>query len=348
MACFRAAGAFVRCRRAWVASQRTATRVRALTIRQAGAGRCRGDEKLFSRRSSAQGHPRPRADGHLQRHARFVQRRRPSTSRPRRRARGWTSSSPRGPTSSTSAASRRGPARRAGAGAGAARARPRAWCVTRSSAARACRSTPRAPEVAAACLDAGRLRRQRRVVPARRGARPRRRRVGRGARPHARPRHAEGHAGLQPLPGRRLRRRGARRVRRVGERGRAGARPRACARDAIVMDPGLGFAKNARHSLELLARLGELVARGRRAGRRRARAASRSSPRRRRRTSPARSRAPRRVDRGGAPRGARGRVASCACTTCARRARPSTSSAPRSSGAPSDRRASRRRGREEA
>jgi dihydropteroate synthase len=30
-------------------------------------------------------------------------------------------------------------------------------------------------------------------------------------------------------------------------------------RDAIVMDPGFGFAKNARHSVELLARLGEIV-----------------------------------------------------------------------------------------
>ncbi len=32
-------------------------------------------------------------------------------------------------------------------------------------------------------------------------------------------------------------------------------------RDALVMDPGLGFAKNARHSLELLARTAELCAR---------------------------------------------------------------------------------------
>ncbi|MGH7295387.1 MAG: dihydropteroate synthase, partial [Polyangiaceae bacterium] len=32
-------------------------------------------------------------------------------------------------------------------------------------------------------------------------------------------------------------------------------------RAALVMDPGLGFAKNARHSLELLRRTGELVAR---------------------------------------------------------------------------------------
>jgi dihydropteroate synthase len=32
-------------------------------------------------------------------------------------------------------------------------------------------------------------------------------------------------------------------------------------REALVMDPGLGFAKNARHSLELLRRTGELVAR---------------------------------------------------------------------------------------
>jgi len=37
------------------------------------------------------------------------------------------------------------------------------------------------------------------------------------------------------------------------------ARSAGVARDAVVMDPGLGFAKNARHSLELLARLGEVV-----------------------------------------------------------------------------------------
>ncbi len=37
------------------------------------------------------------------------------------------------------------------------------------------------------------------------------------------------------------------------------ARSAGVARDAIVMDPGFGFAKNARHSLELLARLGEVV-----------------------------------------------------------------------------------------
>lgn len=33
-------------------------------------------------------------------------------------------------------------------------------------------------------------------------------------------------------------------------------------REELVLDPGLGFAKNARHSLELCARLGELVALG--------------------------------------------------------------------------------------
>jgi dihydropteroate synthase len=32
-------------------------------------------------------------------------------------------------------------------------------------------------------------------------------------------------------------------------------------RDALIMDPGLGFAKNARHSLELLRRIDEIVAR---------------------------------------------------------------------------------------
>jgi len=37
------------------------------------------------------------------------------------------------------------------------------------------------------------------------------------------------------------------------------ARCAGVARDAVVMDPGLGFAKNARHSLELLARLDEVV-----------------------------------------------------------------------------------------
>src|SRR5260370_31274802 len=35
---------------------------------------------------------------------------------------------------------------------------------------------------------------------------------------------------------------------------------RGVARHAMIMDPGLGFAKNARHSAELLARLGEIVA----------------------------------------------------------------------------------------
>jgi dihydropteroate synthase len=41
----------------------------------------------------------------------------------------------------------------------------------------------------------------------------------------------------------------------------AAERARSCGvpRDALVMDPGLGFAKNARHSFELLQRLGELV-----------------------------------------------------------------------------------------
>jgi dihydropteroate synthase len=33
-------------------------------------------------------------------------------------------------------------------------------------------------------------------------------------------------------------------------------------RESLVLDPGLGFAKNARHSLELCARLGELCATG--------------------------------------------------------------------------------------
>jgi dihydropteroate synthase len=37
------------------------------------------------------------------------------------------------------------------------------------------------------------------------------------------------------------------------------ARSAGVARDAVVMDPGLGFAKNARHSLELLARIDEVV-----------------------------------------------------------------------------------------
>jgi dihydropteroate synthase len=37
------------------------------------------------------------------------------------------------------------------------------------------------------------------------------------------------------------------------------ARSAGVARDAVVMDPGFGFAKNARHSLELLARLDEVV-----------------------------------------------------------------------------------------
>jgi dihydropteroate synthase len=37
------------------------------------------------------------------------------------------------------------------------------------------------------------------------------------------------------------------------------ARAAGVAPDAVVMDPGLGFAKNARHSLELLARLDEIV-----------------------------------------------------------------------------------------
>jgi dihydropteroate synthase len=38
------------------------------------------------------------------------------------------------------------------------------------------------------------------------------------------------------------------------------ARVMGVARHAMVMDPGLGFAKNARHSADLLARLGEIVA----------------------------------------------------------------------------------------
>ena len=42
----------------------------------------------------------------------------------------------------------------------------------------------------------------------------------------------------------------------AAERGRSAGVPRR----ALAMDPGLGFAKNGRHSLELLVRLGELVA----------------------------------------------------------------------------------------
>jgi dihydropteroate synthase len=42
----------------------------------------------------------------------------------------------------------------------------------------------------------------------------------------------------------------------AAERARSAGVPR----DALVMDPGFGFAKNARHSLELLARLREMVA----------------------------------------------------------------------------------------
>jgi dihydropteroate synthase len=47
----------------------------------------------------------------------------------------------------------------------------------------------------------------------------------------------------------------------LDEWGAAAERARAAgvARDALVMDPGLGFAKNARQSAELLARLGEIV-----------------------------------------------------------------------------------------
>ncbi len=43
------------------------------------------------------------------------------------------------------------------------------------------------------------------------------------------------------------------------EEAAARARSAGVPREALVMDPGLGFAKNARHSAELLARLGEVV-----------------------------------------------------------------------------------------
>ena len=52
----------------------------------------------------------------------------------------------------------------------------------------------------------------------------------------------------------------ARRAARARARARAArSRAAACAAERVWLDPGLGFSKNARHSLELLARLRELA-----------------------------------------------------------------------------------------
>ena len=249
----------------------------------------------------------------------------------RRRALGWTSSWRRGPTSSTWAGSRRAPA--------PSRCRPRCrsvgcstWCVTRPAAARASRSTPTTPEVAAACLDAGACvvndvsclldGALARVVAASGAAL---------VLMHARGTQKE-MPGLQPVPRRRVRRRRPRRVRRVGDGGRAGAlrgraratrsswTPASASRRtrAIASSSWRASARSSVRSAVPVAvgasRKSFLAVAGEAAGVRNPRAPRRPSgsapPSRRPCTPPAQ-----------APR-------SFACTTCVRRARRSTSSAP--------------------
>ena len=299
------------------------------TDRQARVAATRG---FSAGARSRKGHPGRCADGRLQRHAGLVQRRRPSTFAPRPRARAWTSSSREGADIVDIGGESTRPGAEPVPAARADRPRPRGGALRGRAAARASRSTRRSPEVAAACLDAGASRGERRVVPARRGAR-----AGRARRSGAALvlMHARGHAGARcagfsALPGRRLRRRrratSSREWERAAERARCA---RASPREALVMDPGLGFAKNARQSLELLRAPRRSSSRAVGRPRRRRgepqvvpRACARSP------TPPTPARAPRRFGRGRPPRRAARAPPSSASTTCARRARPSTSSAP--------------------
>ena len=232
-----------------------------------------------------------RADGGLQRHAGLVQRRR---ALPRRGG----GASPRGRAAGGGGRPRRRGGRVDAPGAAPVPAREqlaRVLEVVRYAAGRgACVSIDTAsPEVAAACLDAGACAVN--DVSCLRDAELARVAAASGAAlvlMHARGTQEE-MRGFSAYPDDAYGDVVEDVLRRVGGRGVAGA-GRGLARDALVMDPGLGFAKNARQSLELLASHG----RDRRAPwtcpSPSARAASRSSPSADRRHRPGRApRAPR-------------------------------------------------------
>ena len=218
-----------------------------------------------ARRLSTAGEPRRHApDGGRQRDARLVLGRRalPRRSEPRSRT-GWRWSA-RAPRSSTSAANRRAPA--------PSRSPPRRSCAACSPSCEGLAGAARAagPQisidtrkaaVARAALEAGASARQRRQRPARR---PRRwRRSSPSAASTCCLMHMRGEprddAGRAALRRRRRRRqgvpRGAPRVRRCAP---------GIARERILLDPGIGFGKTEQHNLELLRRLDELRALGRR------------------------------------------------------------------------------------
>ena len=229
-------------------------------------------------------------DGHHQRHARLVLRRRPRARRTREvdevvaRGRGAGTRVRRGrrARSSTSAPSRRG--RRTAYGehpAGRRRAtrppsRSRSWPRWRAAFG----------DRALVSIDTIKGRWRAQALAA--GATHRQRRVGRAARPgHGRRRRRGGRApgadaqqGGGRVPRRRLRRGG-----RAGSRRRS-TTPlrRGVARDRLIVDPGIGFGKTPEHSIELLHRLGRAEGRARRpaaAGRHQPQAIHRRAARRR-------------------------------------------------------------------
>ena len=185
---------------------------------------------------------------------------------------------PRARTSSTSAASRRGRARRRCRRRSSSRACSR-WCATRRAAAPASSIDTTSPVVAAACLDAGACAVN--DVSCLRDAE-----LGAGRRPrsgaalvlmHARGTQDE-MRGFSAYPDDAYGDVVDDVLARVGGGGRAGASARASPREALVMDPGLGFAKNARHSARAPARARASSSRASASRSPSARAASRSSP----------------------------------------------------------------------
>ena len=197
----------------------------------------------------------PARHGHRQRHARFVLRRRPLPRSPRARSPTRAGCSPTAPTSSTSAASRRGPAPQPVAEARGARARDPA----RRGAGRA-RASPVSVDTTQARRDARGDRRrrgddQRRPRAARRRARSR---PSRGSDAAVCLMHMQGEPRtMQQAP------RYDDVVAEVRDfllaRARPARRPASRA-SASCVDPGFGFGKTLAHNLALLRALPALVA----------------------------------------------------------------------------------------
>ena len=117
------------------------------------------------------------------------------------------------------------------------------------------------PDVARACLEAGAIAVNDVLLPGRRAAGRGRAGCRRHAHPHARSGIPSRDARIQRLSGRRVRRCRPGRALRMRRAAADRATSLGLNRRALVMDPGLGFAKNARQSLELLRRTSDLVTR---------------------------------------------------------------------------------------